>query len=118
VSTTSFGARRGHRGSVSSQVQSGSTGPDKVGRRPEGRRGRDSDVAREPGECQSASGAGVSNLRGRNFELPAGLARGPARRRNKLKTVTVCDFRCVFITAVPNTKLCAWGEEDSGGHVL
>jgi hypothetical protein len=24
---------------------------------------------------------------------------------------------CVFITAVPNTKLCAWGEEDSGGHV-
>jgi hypothetical protein len=25
---------------------------------------------------------------------------------------------CVFITAVPNTKLCAWGEEDSGGHVL
>jgi hypothetical protein len=26
--------------------------------------------------------------------------------------------KCVFITAVPNTKLCAWGEEDSGGHVL
>jgi hypothetical protein len=25
---------------------------------------------------------------------------------------------CVFITAVPNTKLLAWGEEDSGGHVL
>jgi hypothetical protein len=25
---------------------------------------------------------------------------------------------CVFITAVPNTKLWAWGEEDSGGHVL
>jgi hypothetical protein len=25
---------------------------------------------------------------------------------------------CVFITAVPNAKLCAWGEEDSGGHVL
>jgi hypothetical protein len=24
----------------------------------------------------------------------------------------------VFITTVPNTKLCAWGEEDSGGHVL
>ena len=23
----------------------------------------------------------------------------------------------LFITAVPNTKLCAWGEEDSGGHV-
>jgi hypothetical protein len=24
----------------------------------------------------------------------------------------------LFITAVPITKLCAWGEEDSGGHVL
>ena len=26
--------------------------------------------------------------------------------------------RCVFITAVPMTKLFAWGEGDSGGHVL
>ena len=25
---------------------------------------------------------------------------------------------CVFITAVPVTKLFAWGEGDSGGHVL
>ena len=24
----------------------------------------------------------------------------------------------LFITAVPNTKLCVWGEEDSEGHVL
>jgi hypothetical protein len=24
----------------------------------------------------------------------------------------------VFVTVVPNTKLCAWGEEHSGGHVL
>jgi hypothetical protein len=24
----------------------------------------------------------------------------------------------LFITAVPNTKLCAWGEEDRGEHVL
>ena len=24
---------------------------------------------------------------------------------------------CVFITAGPITKLCAWGEEESGGHV-
>ena len=24
----------------------------------------------------------------------------------------------LFITAVPNTKMCAWGEEDSGEHVL
>jgi hypothetical protein len=29
------------------------------------------------------------------------------------------DFeKLLFITAAPNTKLCAWGEEDSGGHVL
>ena len=27
-------------------------------------------------------------------------------------------FMLLFITAVPNTKLCAWGEEDSAGHVL
>jgi len=33
------------------------------------------------------------------------------------KTATgVCG--CVFITAVPITKLFAWGEGDSGGHVL
>jgi len=25
---------------------------------------------------------------------------------------------CVFITAVPTTKLFAWGEGDSGGHAL
>jgi hypothetical protein len=29
----------------------------------------------------------------------------------------VC-VQLLFISAVPNTKLCAWGEEDSGGHVL
>jgi len=28
------------------------------------------------------------------------------------------ELLLLFITAVPNTKLCAWGEEDSGGHVL
>jgi hypothetical protein len=43
------------------------------------------------------------------------------------RTVTKCNvcvfisaimlFALLFITAVPNTKLCAWGEEDSGGHV-
>jgi hypothetical protein len=29
----------------------------------------------------------------------------------------VCLESC-FITAGPITKLCAWGEEESGGHVL
>jgi hypothetical protein len=28
------------------------------------------------------------------------------------------DMLCVFIIAVPNKKLFAWGEGDSGGHVL
>jgi hypothetical protein len=27
-------------------------------------------------------------------------------------------YGLLFVTAVPNTKLCAWGEEDSGGRVL
>ena len=30
-----------------------------------------------------------------------------------VRHVCVC-----FITAGPITKLCAWGEEESGGHVL
>jgi hypothetical protein len=29
-----------------------------------------------------------------------------------------CASVCVFITAVPIIKLFAWGEGDSGGHVL
>jgi hypothetical protein len=33
-------------------------------------------------------------------------------------TARTLTFRCVcFITAGPITKLCAWGEEESGGHV-
>jgi hypothetical protein len=45
-----------------------------------------------------------------------------------VKDVCACVYYCstdyksvrglLFITAVPNTKQCAWGEEDSGGHVL
>jgi len=34
------------------------------------------------------------------------------------KWVTVSLILCVFITAVPIIKLLAWGEGDSGGHVL
>ena len=26
------------------------------------------------------------------------------------------DLLLLFISAVPNTKVCAWGEEDSGGQ--
>jgi hypothetical protein len=37
--------------------------------------------------------------------------------------ITVCKRSnkhtlCVFITAGPITKLCAWGEEESGGPIL
>jgi hypothetical protein len=32
--------------------------------------------------------------------------------------VSPLSLLLLFITAVPNTNLCAWGEEDSGGHVL
>jgi hypothetical protein len=35
-----------------------------------------------------------------------------------LTVLKYSDTLLLFITAVPNTKLCAWGEEDSGGHVL
>ena len=31
---------------------------------------------------------------------------------------SVCLFMCVFVTAVPITKLFAWGEGERGGHVL
>jgi hypothetical protein len=46
-------------------------------------------------------------------ELASGLP-APEVSRRQLQQEGVC----VFITAVPNTKLCAWGEEDNGGHVL
>jgi hypothetical protein len=34
--------------------------------------------------------------------------------RNNNETKAIYPF---FITVVPNTKLCAWGEEDRGEHV-
>jgi hypothetical protein len=38
---------------------------------------------------------------------------------NALVNVGIPLIRCVcFITAGPITKLFAWGEEESGGHVL
>ena len=32
--------------------------------------------------------------------------------------ITHCSTYYMPITAGPITKLCAWGEEESGGHVL
>jgi hypothetical protein len=45
---------------------------------------------------------------GRRLVSPALRRDGPAFWR----------FGCVFVTAVPIIKLFAWGEGDSGGHVL
>jgi hypothetical protein len=40
------------------------------------------------------------------------------RVKSHVQSGTCMFHMYVFITGVPNTKLCAWGEEDSGGHVL
>ena len=39
-------------------------------------------------------------------------------RRGPGKSLTECIPLCVFMTAVPIVKLFAWGEGESGGHVL
>ena len=38
--------------------------------------------------------------------------------RGCLEAPLACVAHLCFITAGPITKLCAWGEEESGGHVL
>jgi len=45
------------------------------------------------------------------------MTRNLANAEHELK-LTQGKSALLFITAVPNTKLCAWGEEDSGGHGL
>ncbi len=59
--------------------------------------------------------------------LLGGLGGTPSRRRqhkhsprtSSLSAESHRAAQCVcFITAGPITKLCAWGEEESGGHVL
>jgi hypothetical protein len=42
------------------------------------------------------------------------ITTGPSTKRVSSR----CAMRLCVFTAVPNTKLFAWGEEDSGGHVL
>ena len=54
---------------------------------------------------------GVSGARGHAQGPPDAL-------RARTRSVTAYQQVCVFITAVPNTKVFAGGEEDSGGHVL
>ena len=60
---------------------------------------------------------------GRQDGLRDTLLRGPKTVIVQLmitnnQTGPTLVYLLLFITAVPNTKLCAWGEEDSGGHVL
>ena len=47
------------------------------------------------------------------------IMRPPCTRRHRCPKggIWFCSV-CVFITAVPITKLFAWGEGDCGGHVL
>jgi hypothetical protein len=50
---------------------------------------------------------------------PSPIGKCIYRYAGELEYIAGFPWSCVlFITAVPNTKLCAWGEEDSGGHVL
>ena len=55
---------------------------------------------------------GRQSCPGRQQTWPALVVLYDAGRRES----ELCDV-CVFITAVPITKLFAWGEGDSGGHV-
>jgi hypothetical protein len=69
-------------------------------------------------------GRTVRVYRGRNL----GRRLEPYRSSSRVLERGVCsrgsDAKCgtpgllILITAVPNTKLCTWGGEDSGGHVL
>jgi hypothetical protein len=51
-------------------------------------------------------------------ENPAFLDTGRRERESCCLLLRGEYLLLLFITAVPNTKLCAWGEEDSGEHVL
>jgi len=46
------------------------------------------------------------------------LSPGRTVLREPGRVCVYCSVQLLFITAVPNTELCAWGEEESGGHVL
>jgi hypothetical protein len=57
----------------------------------------------------------VTVARASDSEYPVVLHRRPGR---VTVTAALVTDVCVFITAVPITKLFAWGGGDSGGHVL
>ena len=70
-------------------------------------------------EFARGMGGGVGGERGQGVLSSRGYVRGNKTKGFILKRgVWFYLSLLLFITAVPNTKLCAWGEEDSGGHVL
>jgi hypothetical protein len=50
--------------------------------------------------------------------LPAFGLRFIPKDKGLKTTLSNYSTLLLFITAVPNTKLCAWGEEGSGGYIL
>ena len=65
--------------------------------------------------CFTASAIGIKEARYRGSERPQRLLPVCVSGSLYLRRIPVA---CVFITAVPIIKLFAWGEGDSGGHVL
>jgi hypothetical protein len=64
-------------------------------------------------------GSGRDTVTPPKTRLDGWWAPAAAGRRAAAANVWAGDRRCVcFITAGPITKLFAWGEEESGGHVL
>ena len=64
------------------------------------------------GQCELVCPSRTNERGGEGYCVKEGGGEEGERERERAGEV------CVFITAVPNTKLFAWGDEDSGGHVL
>ncbi len=52
------------------------------------------------------------------FEVQKGNTTVRSVWTNSVRSAFRKQAGLLFMTAVPHTKLCSWGEEDSGGHVL
>ena len=68
------------------------------------------------GLCELVCPSRTSERRGEGYCVKEGGGEEGERERERARG-GVCVCVC-FITAGPITKLCAWGEEESGGHVL
>ncbi len=79
------------------------------------------------GRCELVCPSRTNERGGEGYCVKEGGGEEGERERERAGEVCVFYYcrtyykagRCVcFITAGPITKLCAWGEEESGGHVL